>query len=67
VSAPAIDHASSAAVIKAANVAREKLTARLDADPASPIAEDLRVLIVTADEIAAEHTQLIAANERRTA
>jgi hypothetical protein len=58
-SAPAIDHSSAASIVKAANLAREKLTARLEAEPDSPIAEDLRTLIDAAERIAADY-------ERRT-
>lgn len=60
-----IDNASAAAVVKAANRARELLMDRLAADPASPVAEDLRVLADRAAGIANEYTELIAANERR--
>lgn len=58
-SAPAIDHSSASAIIKAANLAREKLTARLEEDPGSPIAADLRILADHAAGIAADY-------ERRT-
>ena len=54
-----IDHASAAAVVVAANRCRDVLTARLDADPDSPIANDLRILVDAAGQIAADY-------ERRT-
>lgn len=58
-SAPAIDLASAASVVKAANRCRDVLTARIEADPNSPIATDLRIL--------ADHAAAIAADyERRT-
>lgn len=59
-SAPTIDPASAAAVVKAANCAVEILTARLEADPDQPLAEDIRILIEAATNIAADY-------ERRTA
>ena len=62
-----IDHASAAALVKAANRAHELLTARIDAEPDSPVAEDLRILAQTARDLATEYTELIAWNERRTA
>jgi len=58
-SAPAIDHSSAASVVKAANRCRDVLTARLDADPDSPIAADLQILADAARAIAADY-------ERRT-
>ena len=58
-SAPTIDPASAAAVVTAANRCREVLTARIDADPDSPIAADLRILADAARAIAADY-------ERRT-
>lgn len=60
--APTIDPASAAAVVTAANLAVVALTARLAADPDSPVAEDIRTLIVAAENIAAEYAQF----ERRT-
>jgi len=59
VSAPTIDPASAAAVVTAANRCREVLTARIDADPDSPIAADLRILADADRAIAADY-------ERRT-
>lgn len=59
-SAPAIDHASAASVVPAANRCRDVLTARLEADPDSPIAEDLRTLIDAAANIAADYERRAA-------
>lgn len=59
-SAPTIDPASAAAVVTAAKRCREVLTARIDADPDSPIAADLQILADAARAIAADY-------ERRTA
>jgi len=58
-SSSAIDHASAAAVVTAANRCRDVLTARLEADTDSPIANDLRILVDAAGQIAADY-------ERRT-
>ena len=65
-SAPAIDPASAAAVVKAATRAGELLTARLDADPGAPIAADLLILVAAAAAIAAEYKQHLTNVERRT-
>jgi len=54
-SAPTIDPASAASVVTAAKRCREVLTARIDADPDSPIAADLRILAATAEQIAADY------------
>lgn len=55
-----MDHASAAAVIRAARRCQEVLTDRLTADPDTPVAEDLRTLITAAHAIEIEY-------ERRTA
>jgi hypothetical protein len=60
-----IDHASAAAVVTAALRCHEMLTARIAAEPDSPVAEDLFILANRAAGIADEYTELIAANERR--
>jgi hypothetical protein len=60
-----IDPASAAAVIAAANRAGELLTARLEADPGSPIAADLLILMAAAAGIAADYTQALTTTEQR--
>lgn len=58
-SAPMIDHASAAALVKAAYRARDVMLDRIDEEPDSPIAADLRII--------ADHAQqIINDNERRT-